>query len=135
MPALMADNDIRGQFEALVRYLTSETWGDLWNLLGLTVVTFESLGLSETDPDMLVWQACQAHGVLLVTGNRSSHSPDSLEAAIRALNQPTSLPVFTLSDANRFRSDRAYAERVADRLMDYLAELDKFLGTGRLWLP
>src|SRR5262249_35580198 len=111
MPGLMADNDIQGKFNALVTYLVSGSWKDVGELLGLTVETFESLGLSENAPDIVVWQVCQARGVLLVTGNRSSHDPDSLEVAIRTLNQLTSLPVFTLSDADRFRSDRSYAER------------------------
>ena len=135
MPGIMADNNIVGQFNAMIHYLTSGTWKDLWKLLDMRVETFRTLGLEDQAPDVVVWQTCQAHGVLLVTGNRNSQRADSLEAAIRTLNEPTSLPVFTISDPDRFTHDRAYAERVADRLMDYLVDFENCLGTGRLYLP
>ncbi len=135
MPGIMADNNVVGQFNAMVHYLVTGTWKDLWKTLSMKVETFASLELEEEAPDVVVWQACQARGVLLVTGNRNSQGPDSLEVAIRTFNQPTSLPVFTISDSDRFTYDRAYAERVGDRLMDYLVYLDNNLGTGRLYLP
>lgn len=51
------------------------------------------------------------------------------------ISKDTSLPVFTISDMNRFRSERAYAESVVARLMEYLASADNLPGTGRLYIP
>jgi hypothetical protein len=130
----MGDHDIEGQFAELLRILTSPAWNDLWEKLGFTRESFASLGLSEESPDVLVWETCQARQVVLVTGNRNNESPDSLEATIRRLNQLDSLPVFTISDPQQF-SHRSYAERAAVRLLDYLMELDKYRGAGRLYIP
>lgn len=60
---------------------------------------------------------------------------DFFEATIRAKNLPSSLPVFTISDFNRFRSDRDYVEAVIAKLLEYLVDADNILGTGRLYLP
>jgi hypothetical protein len=130
----MADHDIEGQFAELLRILRSPTWRDLWERLGVTTESFASLGLSEQAPDGLLWETCQAQQVVLVTGNRNSESPDSLEATIRRLNQADSLPVVTIADPQKF-SHRSYAERAAERLLDYLLDLDKYRGAGRLFIP
>ena len=65
MRAVMADNDSGGQFAALLDVLNSDEWCELWQGLGLAVVTFESLGLARDAPDALVWDACQRHEVVL----------------------------------------------------------------------
>ena len=83
----------------------------------------------------MIWQACQHQEVVLITINRNAHGPDSLEVTIRAQNTPTSLPVFTLADGDRILHDKDYAERAAKRLLEYLLEIDKVRGTGRLFLP
>jgi hypothetical protein len=70
-----------------------------------------------------------------VTSNRNAEGSDSLEATIRALSTPNSLPVFTLADAQRVLQERSYAERVADRLLEYLFDIDNCRGVGRLYLP
>jgi hypothetical protein len=82
----------------------------------------------------VVWETCQAHEIVLVTGNRNHDSPDSLEATIYRLNQADSLPVITISKPKDVEH-RAYAERAAVRLLEYLSELDRFRGTGRLYIP
>jgi len=63
-----------------------------------------------------------------------THS-DSLEAALRTLNTPDSLPIFTLADAKRVLRDREYAERVADQFLEYLYDIPRLLGAGRMYLP
>jgi hypothetical protein len=135
MPGIMADNDIQGQFEGLLTLFLSETWRELWAGLGFTVETFESLELPRNAPDLVLWQTCQARQVVLITGNRNREGADSLEAAIQTLNQAGSLPVITLADPERCRTSRAYAERVAERLLEYLLHLDDYLGAGRLYVP
>jgi hypothetical protein len=58
-----------------------------------------------------------------------------LEAAIRQLNQLASLPVVTLTDADRILRSKSYANRAAERLLDYLIDIENYRGTGRLWVP
>jgi hypothetical protein len=58
-----------------------------------------------------------------------------LEATIRAENQPSSLPVITIADADRMLHDRLYAEKVAETLLDYLLRIDEVRGAGRLYVP
>jgi hypothetical protein len=130
----MADHDIGGQFKELLRILMSSEWSVWWTDLGCKIETFVSLGLSERSPDVAVWETCQAHQVVLVTGNRNNDDPDSLEATIRRLNQADSLPVITISKPQEV-VHRSYAERAAVRLLEYLSEIDRFRGTGRLYIP
>ena len=135
MLGIMADNDVQGQFQYLLRLIRTGTWSKLWLDLQIAETKFETLGLSRETPDMEVWKTCQQHEVILFTGNRNRESPDSLEAAIRTLNQPDSLPVITLSDPKRLGHDRDYAEKVIDKLMSYLVYLENHLGAGRLYVP
>ena len=134
MPTIMADHDIGGQFKEVLRILMSSEWSGWWMDLGCKIETFVSLGLSERSPDFAVWETCQAHQVVLVTGNRNNDGPDSLEATIRRLNQADSLPVITISKSQEV-VHRSYAERAAVRLLEYLSEIDRFRGTGRLYIP
>jgi len=135
MPGLMADNNVEGHLKDLVELLIRGTWGWLWDLLKIHIETFETLGLARNSPDLIVWQTCQRCGVILFTGNRNEEGPESLEAAIRTLNQLDSLPVITLSNPTRFGWDRDFQERVAAKLMEYLVYLDDHRGAGRLYVP
>lgn len=135
MPRIMADNDVRGQFEKLLEIFASDRWKGVWVGLDVTVETFANLGLAADAPDTLVWQTCQAKGVVLFTGNRNQEGPGSLETAIRTQNQLDSLPVITLSRPKRFSQDRGYAEEVAEAVLDILMDLESRRGAGRLFVP
>jgi hypothetical protein len=135
MRGVLADINMVGQGVALVSIWTSDAWRDLWTELGLTVETFASLGLPFDAPDTLIWRTCQREGIVLMTDNRNDDGPDSLEATIRHENQSDSLPVITIADTDRILRDRPYAERVAERLLDYLMRIDEIRGTGRLYVP
>jgi hypothetical protein len=41
----------------------------------------------------------------------------------------------TLADADRILDERAYAERAVVKLLEYLLDIDNYLGTGRLYVP
>jgi hypothetical protein len=135
MPGIMPDHNIEGHFEVLLRILRTDPWREFWNELELEVASFASLGLSPDASDTVLWQACQQHDVLLVTANRNKDGLDSLEAAIAAQNEPHSLPVLTVSDAEQILTNREYAVRVVTRLLEFLSDLDNLRGTGRLYLP
>jgi hypothetical protein len=135
MRGILADNDVAGQVATLLNILEGHYWGDLWKEMNLTFHTFEEVGLSEDDPDSKIWRRCQELEIVLITANRNADGPESLELTIRRENEPTSLPVLTLSDSKRVEADREYAERTAVGLIDYLFRIDDIRGTGRLYLP
>jgi hypothetical protein len=135
MPAIMADHDIEGQTQVLLRLLTSAAWSEVWHELAVRVESFASLGLPEDTADAALWQSCQTQQIILITGNRNKAGPDALEAVIERNNTPTSLPVLTIGTPPRVLSSREYAERVATRLLEVLLDVEQYRGTGRLYLP
>jgi hypothetical protein len=132
---ILADHNVIGQVAYLVQMMQSEPWAEFWNELGLVLRRFDDLGLAITASDVEIWQRCQADELILITDNRNDESPESLSAAIRDLNTPTSLPVFTIADLDKFGSSREYEERVVVALYNYLLRIDEVRGTGRLYLP
>ena len=135
MKGLLADVNDGKQVRVLLMLLQEEPRAEFWKHLGLIVPTFADLGLHPRSTDLDVWCKCQAEELLLITANRNDDGPDSLEATIRTYTTPQSLPVFTLADANRILNERSYAELVADRLLEYLYDMDHLKGSGRLYLP
>jgi hypothetical protein len=135
MPGLMADNDVQGPFKALIRHIRSGDWKDVWLDLNLTVETFQSLTLTRSATDRVVWKTCQDRQIILVTGNRNKEGPDSLEATLEEENTPDSLPVVTLARPRRISRSKEYRERTAIKLLEYLQDLDFYRGVGRLYIP
>ena len=135
MKGLLADNDVQRQVEILRHIFESEAWREIWRNLNLPLLSFETLGLPRSASDADLWRGCQKHEVILITANRNEDGPESLETTIREFNNFESLPVFTLANPKRLLHDRAYADRIAERLLEYLLEIDKVRGTGRLYLP
>jgi predicted nuclease of predicted toxin-antitoxin system len=135
MIRLLADNNAGGHVAILVRIFLSEAWLQFWNDLKLTTITFEDLGLDRSANDAELWRVCQREQVVLITNNRNADDPDSLEMTIRRENRADSLPVFTIADPDRIGVDRAYAERTAISLLEYLLALDDARGMGRIFIP
>jgi len=135
MPTIMADHDIEGQMQVLLRLLVSAEWRILWTELAVRIESFASLGVSVDTPDTELWRLCQMRQIVLLTGNRNNDGPESLEAVIQQANTPTSLPVLTIGEPQRIFSSNVYASHVVERLMEYLVDLDNLRGTGRLYLP
>ena len=135
MIALLADVNIEGHVTRLVSQMQGSYWRDFWDHLQLHSSRFQDVGLSTNDTDAVVWQICQQQRLYLLTNNRNDDGPDSLEATIRALNTPTSLPVFTISDAGRIFQSKDYAARVVESLFDHLLRIETLQGIGRLFLP
>jgi hypothetical protein len=135
MKGILADINIGKQRKAISAIWASDTWRDLWTGLDLTVFSFPALELSYSASDALIWRTCQRERLVLITGNRNDDGADSLEATIRNENQPDSLPVITIADADRVLHDRLYAEKVAESLLDYLLRIDEIRGAGRLYVP
>lgn len=135
MKGILPDNDLLGHVRVLLYILERDTWRDVWRSLDLSIATFQDLGLAPTAPDNVIWQTCQQADVVLITGNRNEDGPDSLETTIRKFNMPTSLPVLTVGDTEQVLHSRAYADRIVERLLEYLMDIDNYRGAGRLYLP
>ena len=135
MPTILLDENIDGYAEYLARFLFAPEHRDISTLLDVRIVTFDEVGLTKGIGDEQVWEFCQQHLFFLVTDNRNQDKPDSLESTIRTRNLPTSLPVFTISDVNRLRTERDYVDAVVAKLLEYLFDADNYRGTGRLYLP
>ncbi|HEX5273136.1 MAG TPA: hypothetical protein VFW33_21720 [Gemmataceae bacterium] len=135
MTGILPDVNIEGHFQILLRLLQQGHRAEFWAHMRLRTPTFGDLGLAADTPDVIVWGLCQREGLVLLTANRNYEGPDSLEAAIRTLNTPTSLPVLTLATPEHILHGREYAARVADRLLEMLFEIDRHLGAGRLFVP
>jgi hypothetical protein len=132
---ILADNNVEGQVNRLLFLLRGDEWGEVWASLGLTVESFDSLGLGRDTPDDILWHVCQQRELLLITANRLQRSADSLEATIRQHGSPQSFPVVTLANADRILEDRAYAERAVVKLLEYLLDIGNYRGVGRLYVP
>jgi hypothetical protein len=132
---IVADHDVIGQFRVLLRILEGRTWGEVWDYFGLTVQSFRTLGLSRDTQDAVLWQVCQERRLVLLTANRRDDRPDSLERVIRSMGTSKSLPVFTLANPKRLSRSPAHAHKVVERLLEYLLDIENYLGSGRLYLP
>ena len=126
MRAIMADNDIQGHMNVIMRLLLSDAWRDIWVSLNLSVRTFADLSLETNVSDADLWHACQKDEVVLITGNRNKESADSLEATIESHNTPSSLPVLTLSDPDRVVQSREYANLLSSRCCSISSECQTF---------
>jgi hypothetical protein len=133
--AILSDVNIEGHVQILFNLLESATWRGVWTLFNLPLYTFGDLGLTPETLDVVLWQVCKQQEIILITANRNDDGPDSLESAIRTMNTVHSLPVFTIANARQVLQSREYAERVVNKLLDYLIDIDNFRGTGRLYLP
>jgi hypothetical protein len=135
MAGIMADRNIEGHVVVLLRIWTSNAWASLWESLALEVESFDRLGIPYDVSDRELWQVCQRHEIVLITANRNDDGAHSLEATIRDLNEPSSLPILTIADPELVLVRQDYAERVAIQVLEYLMDLDNFRGTGRLFVP
>ena len=135
MLTILLDENIDGYAEYLSRFVFSSTWSDISSLLGVRIAKFAEVGLPRRTPDEQIWEFCQQQQCYLLTDNRNQDKPGSLETMIRTRTLPTSLPVFTISDIHRFRSERDYVEALVAKLLEYLMDADNLRGVGRLYLP
>jgi hypothetical protein len=132
MRGILADINVEGILTVLVHIWLSDIWREFWHDLGLSIQDFDSLGLPFDSTDKVVWRTCQVQRLVLITGNRNADEPDSLELVIRTENKADSLPVVTLANSERILNDRLYAEKTAEKLLDYLTRIDDFRGAGRI---
>jgi hypothetical protein len=132
---ILADVNVQGHVALLRRLWESEPFAEIWAHLNLPVVTLADVGLPEGASDAEVWWLCQERQLLLITANRNKDGEDSLEETIRKASSADCLPVVTFADADHFRRSKEYAERVAEKLLEKLLDIDTYRGAGRLYVP
>ena len=131
MITILVDHDIEGQALILWGTLAAEGW---LTLSPIQLVTFAQIGLPVDSSDRTVWRTAQAREMMLLTHNRNMKGDDSLEQTIREDNTSTALLVVTIGRIDRIR-ERAYRERCAVRLVEIGLDIEKYLGTGRIFIP
>lgn len=135
MPTILFDENISGYASLLARILFSPAWDEISRSFDVRLATYDDVGLKPGTTDDQLWEFCQANRIYLLTNNRNEDDPLSLETMIRTRSLDSSVPVFTISDVERLRFERDYAENVAVKLLEYLAAEDNIRGAGRLYLP
>jgi hypothetical protein len=135
MKGILADNDVGGHVALIMSIWQSPAWREVWDSLALALYSFADAGLNVEATDADIWHACQKAQIVLITANRNDDGPDSLQATIREHNTAMSLPVLTLGNAKRLVVDKAYARQTAEKALEYLLDIEKYRGVGRLYVP
>jgi hypothetical protein len=72
--------------------------------------------------------------MILLTANRSMKGENYLEQVMREEMTPTSLPVITISDADRLLNDSQYRQRCAVRMAEIVLDINDYMGVSRLFI-
>jgi len=112
--------------------IASQGW---LNILPIQFVTFDEMSLPIDSDDRVVWRLAQENQMILLTANRSMKGRDSLEQVMREENTSESLPVITVSNADRLLNDSEYRERCVESLIEIVLDIDTYLGARRIFIP
>ncbi|MEZ4733427.1 MAG: hypothetical protein R3E79_40545 [Caldilineaceae bacterium] len=134
MQIILSDHNCVGQANAIFDFLYYQS--EWLELVSMELKLFHDVGLRDTADDQIVWQLCQEQGYILLTGNRSTKDGEkSLEHQIRHLATVDCLPVLTIGNLKRVLTNRIYCRRCAESLVDIVADLHRFRGAVRLFIP
>jgi hypothetical protein len=135
MHRLLADVHADGHLARIAQICRGPAWIEVWDELGVEAFCFSDFRLETTITDASLWEFCQQNHLLLITANRTSADPDSLEQTIRDRNTTDSFPVITLANLRQFRASRDYRERAAISLLEILLDFERYRGAGRIYIP
>lgn len=128
----LIDHNLKGHALVFFGAIASQGW---LNILPIQFVTFDEISLSTDSDDRVVWRLAQENQMILLTANRSMKGKDSLEQVIREENTSESLPVITVSNADRLLNDSEYRERCVESLIEIVLDIDTYLGARRIFIP
>ncbi|MGK7888045.1 MAG: ACP S-malonyltransferase [Leptolyngbyaceae cyanobacterium] len=128
----LIDHNLKGQALILFGAIASQGW---LNIISIQFVFFDEMNLAIDSDDRVVWRLAQANKMILLTANRSMKGEDSLEQVMREENTAESLPVITVSSADRLLNDSEYRSRCVERLIEIILDLDLYLGARRIFIP
>ena len=128
---ILVDYNLNGYVVLLQGTLVSGGWIDL---LSIEFVTLKGIGLASDTDDRTIWRFAQSNQMLLLTANRNAKGKDSLEQTMAEEGMPTSLPVLTIANLDRF-IERDYREKCGARIVEIMLDLDNYLGVSRVFIP
>jgi len=128
---LLIDHNVEGQAQNLWRSLRVASWAQTAEIV---FTYFAEVGLAEDSSDRQVWRFAQGRGMFLLTANRNNKDKDSLAQTILDENTAVSLPVITIGNADRVREPE-YRDGCINRLLEIVLYPEKYLGTGRQYIP
>ena len=128
----LIDHNLKGHALVLFGAIASQGWLDI---APVQFVTFDQVNLSIDSDDRVVWRLAQANQMILLTANRSMKGKDSLEQVMREENTSESLPVITVSNADRLLNDSEYRGRCIESLIEIVLDIDTYLGARRIFIP
>ncbi len=112
--------------------IASQGWLDT---ISIQFVTFAEINLSIDSDDRTVWRLAQENQMILLTANRSMKGKDSLEQVMREENKAESLPVITVSNADRLLNDSEYRGRCVESLVEIVLDIGIYRGARRIFIP
>lgn len=128
----LIDHNLRGHALVFFGAIASQGWLDI---VPIEFVTFDALDLPADSDDRVVWQLAQRNQMVLLTANRSMKGKDSLEQVMREESTEESLPVLTVSNADRLLNDPDHRGRCVESIVEIALSLDSYRGTRRLFIP
>jgi hypothetical protein len=128
----LIDHNLKGHALVFFGAIASQGWLDI---VSVQFVTFDEMNLSIDSDDRVVWQLAQANRMILLTANRSMKGKDSLEQVMREENTSESLPVITVSNADRLLNNSEYRGRCVESLIEIVLDIETYLGARRIFIP
>lgn len=131
MTTILLDHNLSGDVVFLQRSLAKIGWLEL---VPIQFVTFSEVGLPVESNDREVWRFVQEKRMLLLTDNRNMAGENSLEQTLREEVIANSLPIITIGTRDKLE-DVDYRDKCANRLVEIVVDLDRYLGYRRLFIP
>ena len=128
----LIDHNLKGHALVFLGAIATQGWLDI---VPMQFVTFAEMDLSINSDDRTVWRIAQENQMILLTANRSMEGKDSLEQVLREENTSESLPVITVSNADRLLNDSEYRGRCVESLVEIVLDIDTYRGARRIFIP
>ena len=128
----LIDHNLKGHALVFFGAIASQGWLEL---VRVRFVTFAELDLLTDSDDRMVWRLAQENQMILLTANRSMKGKDSLEQVMREESISVSLPVITISNADRLLNDSEYRGRCVEKLIEIVLDIDSYRGARRIFIP
>lgn len=128
----LIDHNLKGHALVFFGAIASQGWLDI---VPIQFATFDEMNLSIDSDDRIVWRLAQENQMILLTANRSMKGKESLEQVMREENTSESLPVITVSNADRLLNDSEYRGRCVESLIEIVLDIDTYLGARRIFIP
>ena len=128
----LIDHNLKGHALVFLGAIATQGWLDI---VPMQFVTFAEMDLSINSDDRTVWRLAQKNQMILLTANRSMKGKDSLEQVMGEENTSESLPVITVSNADRLLNDSEYRGRCVESLVEIVLDIDTYRGARRIFIP